>query len=241
MSVKESGEDARQNKATRGRKAVRVRRLIEHKMVDSWQNKPHFYVTIAVNMTDVIRFRKDLGVTINDFVLAATTVALKENPWVNSFWMDGEAVEQKPINLAVAVATEGGLYYPVLKNVARLSLKQLSQASADLAGKAHLGQLSEVEQEDATFTVTNMGMLGVESFSSLITPPQAAVLAVGTVKGEVVVDEHEELVAAPMVRLTLSADHRILDGADAAEFLASIKSSLEAPVTLIAGTSFDRT
>jgi len=84
-----------------------------------------------------------------------------------------------------------------------------------------------------------MGMLGVESFVAIITPPQAAVLAVGTVKGEVVVDEHEELVVAPMVRVTLSADHRILDGADAAEFLDSLKSYLEAPVTLIAGTCFD--
>lgn len=222
-----------------GRKAVRIRRLIERKMVDSWQNKPHFFVTIAVDMTDIIRFRKDLGITINDFILAAVSAALKEHPWVNSHWVDGEAMEQAQINLAIAVATEGGLYYPVLKNVARLSLKQLSQAAAAMAEKAHLGQLSDHDQENGTFTVTNMGMLGVESFAAIITPPQAAVLAVGTVKGEVVVDEHEELVVAPMVRLTLSADHRILDGADAAEFLDSLKSYLEAPVTLIAGTCFD--
>jgi pyruvate dehydrogenase E2 component (dihydrolipoamide acetyltransferase) len=220
-------------------KAVRIRRLIERKMVDSWQNKPHFFVTIAVDMTDVIRFRKDLGITINDFIMAATTAALKEHPWVNSHWIDGEAVEQEHINLAMAVATEGGLYYPVIKNVENFSLKQLSKAAADMAEKAHLGQLSDDDQEGGTFTVTNMGMLGVESFAAIVTPPQAAVLAVGTVKGEVVVDEHEELVVAPMVRVTLSSDHRILDGADSAEFLDSLKSYLEAPVTLIAGTCFD--
>lgn len=221
------------------RKKIRIRRLIEKKMVESWQNKPHFFVTIAVDMTDVIRFRKDLGVTINDFVMSATVAALKEHPWVNSHWIDNEAVEQNSINLAMAVATEGGLFYPVLKNLDGYSLKKISEAASEMAEKAHLGQLSDDDQEGGTFTVTNMGMLGVESFAAIVTPPQAAVLAVGTVKGEVVVDEHEELVVAPMVRLTLSADHRILDGADAADFLDSLKSYLEAPVTLIAGTSFD--
>jgi len=218
---------------------VRIRRLIERKMVASWQNVPHFYVTVAVDMTDVIRFRKDLGVTINDFIFAATVAALKEHPWVNSYWVDDEAVEQPQLNLAMAVATEGGLYYPVIKAAQLQSLKELSQKAAALAEKAHLGHLADSDQEGGTFTISNMGMLGVESFGAIITPPQAAVLAVGTVKGEVVVDEHEELVVAPMVRLTLSADHRILDGADAAEFLDSLKSYLEAPVTLIAGTCFD--
>lgn len=221
------------------KKKVRIRRLIERKMVESWQSKPHFFVTVAVDMTDVIRFRKDLGVTINDFIMSATIAALREHPWVNSHWIDGEAVEQAQINLAMAVATEGGLYYPVVKNASQLSLKKLSESAASLAEKAHLGHLSDADQEGGTFTISNMGMLGVESFAAIVTPPQAAVLAVGTVKGEVVVDEHEELVVAPMVRLTLSADHRILDGADAAEFLDSLKSYLEAPVTLVAGTCFD--
>ena len=239
MSERKEGPGSSAEAGVSGKKSVRIRRLIERKMIDSWQNKPHFYVTIAVDMTDIIRFRKDLGITINDFIMAASSAALKEHPWVNSHWIDGEAVEQEKINLAIAVATEGGLYYPVIKHVEELSLKQLSQSAADLAERAHLGQLSDEDQEDGTFTITNMGMLGVESFAAIVTPPQAAVLAVGTVKGEVVVDEHEELVVAPMVRVTLSADHRILDGADAAEFLDSLKSYLEAPVTLIAGTCFD--
>lgn len=239
MSEKEYGDGTAQGADTSGKKVVRIRRLIERKMVDSWQNKPHFFVTVAVDMTDIIRFRKDLGITINDFIMAAASAALQEHPWVNSHWVNGEAVEQRQINLAMAVATEGGLYYPVIKNVEQLSLKQLGQSAANLAEKAHLGQLTDTDQEGGTFTISNMGMLGVESFAAIVTPPQAAVLAVGTVKGEVVVDEHEELVVAPMVRVTLSADHRILDGADAAEFLDSLRSYLEAPVTLIAGTCFD--
>lgn len=239
MSENKNDTGPSENPGGKNKRAVRIRRLIERKMVESWQNKPHFFVTVAVDMTDIIRFRKDLGVTINDFIMMATAEALKEHPWVNSHWIDGEAVEQAHINMAVAVATETGLYYPVLKNVEQLSLKQLSQSAAGLAEKAHLGQISADDQENGTFTISNMGMLGVESFAAIITPPQAAVLAVGTVKGEVVVDEHEELVVAPMVRLTLSADHRILDGADAAEFLDSLKSYLEAPVTLIAGTCYN--
>ena len=239
MSEKKNTTGSSENTSGKRKRSVRIRRLIERKMVESWQNKPHFFVTIAVDMTDVIRFRKDLGVTINDFILASTVEALKEHPWVNSHWIDGEAVEQAQINLAVAVATKSGLYYPVVKNAEQLSLRHLSQSTAGLAEKAHLDQLSADDQESGTFTISNMGMLGVESFAAIVTPPQAAVLAVGTVKGEVVVDEHEELVVAPMVRLTLSADHRILDGADAAEFLDSLKSYLEAPVTLIAGTCYD--
>lgn len=216
-----------------GGKSVKIRRLVARKMAESWQTIPHFFVTVAVDMTDVIRFRKDLGVSINDFILAAVARSLKEHPWVNSHWSDGEAVEQDSINLAMAVATERGLYNPVIKDCAPLPLKEISARAADLADRAHRGKLSEEDLADGTITITNMGMLGVESFSAIITPPQAAVLAVGTVKGEVVIDEREEPGIAPMVRLTLSADHRILDGADAAEFLATVKAYLEAPITLV--------
>lgn len=216
-----------------GKKSVKIRRLVARKMVESWQNIPHFFVTVAVDMTDIIRFRKDLGVSINDFILEATARSLKEHPWVNSFWGDGEGVEQPQINLSMAVATERGLYNPVVHDCGALSLKQISKRAAELADKAHRGTLTPQDMEGGTFTISNMGMLGVESFSAIITPPQAAVLAVGTIKGEVVVDEKGEPGIAPILRLTLSADHRILDGADAADFLTTLKSYLEAPVTLL--------
>ncbi|PLX83629.1 MAG: hypothetical protein C0617_10860 [Desulfuromonas sp.] len=215
------------------KKSVKVRRIVERKMVESWQNIPHFYVTVAVDMTDVIRFRKDLRVSINDFILAAATHSLQEHPWVNSHWVEGESVAQKEIEIAMAVATDRGLYNPVLRDCGSLSLRQISARAKDLADRAHRGKLRPGDLEGGTFTITNMGMLGVESFSAIITPPQAAVLAVGTVKGEVVVDEKGEPGIAPLLRLTLSADHRVLDGADAADFLATLKSYLEAPVTLV--------
>jgi len=215
------------------KKAVKVRRIMARKMVDAWGTIPHFYVTFSVDMTDVIRFRKDLRVTINDFILAATAKALQEHPWVNSWWVDGEAVEQPQVHLAMAVATDRGLYNPVIHNCAELDLRQISDRAIDLANAAQLGKLQPADLEGGTFSISNMGMLGVESFRAIITPPQAAVLAVGTVRGEVVVDESGEPAVAPIARLTLAADHRILDGADAAEFMATLKSYLEAPVTLI--------
>ncbi len=216
------------------RKSVKVRRLVSRKMEQSWQHAPHFFVTVAVDMTDVIRFRADLGVTINDFILTATTRALQEHPWVNSHFVDDEAVEQPVINISMAVETEQGLYYPVLKNCAGKSVKEMGLSSAEMVVKAHSGKLTEKEMEGGSFTISNMGMLGVESFSAIITPPQVSVLAVGTVRGEVIIDEYEEMAIAPMVRLTLSGDHRALDGADAADFLITMKSYLEAPITLVA-------
>ena len=214
-------------------KSVKIRRLLARKMEKAWQTIPHFYVTITVDMTDVVRIRHDLNVTINDFVLAATAQALVEHPWVNATWDGEQGMELSDINIAIAVATDRGLYYPVLNHCDQLSLKQISQTAHDLAEKIMLQE--ELEDDDsagATFTITNMGMLGVESFSAIITPPQAAVLSVGTINGEVVVDEQGNPAGAPIMRLTLSADHRVLDGVDVAEFLDTIKCYLEAPIVL---------
>jgi len=214
-------------------KLVKIRRLLALKMEKAWQTIPHVYVTISVDMTDVVRFRHDLGVTINDFILAATARALVEHPWVNATWNGEQGVELADINIAIAAATDRGLYYPVLHQCEKLSLRQISKKARELAEKTMLqAELPEQDCSGATFTITNMGMLGVESFNAIITPPQAAVLAVGTIKGEVVVDDQGDPAVAPIMRLTLSADHRVLDGVDVAEFLATIKCYLEAPIVL---------
>ncbi len=217
----------------RPERSLKIRRIVARKMAESWQSIPHFFVTVAVDMTDIIRIRKDLGASINDFIIAAAARCLQEYPWVNSHWVDGDTVEQPQIDIAIAVATDRGLYNPVLRDCGQLSLREIGRRTGELVAKAHAGRLNAEELEGGTFTISNMGMLGVESFTAIITPPQAAVLAVGTVKGEAVVGDKGEPGVAPMVRLTLSADHRILDGADAAEFLTALKSYLEAPVTLI--------
>jgi pyruvate dehydrogenase E2 component (dihydrolipoamide acetyltransferase) len=224
--------DHKGNCAKGAGKSVKIRRLIAKKMEEAWQSIPHFHVTMTVDMTDVIRLRQEQGLTINDYVLAAAAQALKEHPWVNSCWNGEQGVEVETIGLAMAVATDCGLYYPVVKNCEKLSLKQISARARALSAKAHQGNLDADECLGGTFTVTNMGMLGVESFAAIITPPQAAVLAVGTVRGETVVNDQGEPAVAPVMRMTLGADHRLLDGADAAEFLGTIKSYLEAPVML---------
>ena len=214
-------------------KSVKIRHLLALKMEKAWQTVPHFYVTISVDMTDVVRLHHDLGATINDFILAATARALVEHPWVNATWNGEQGVELIDINIAIATATDRGLFYPVLYHCGKLGLQQISQQAGDLVGKAMTqGQLTEQDVSDSTFTITNMGMHGVESFSAIITPPQAAVLSVGTINGEVIVDDQGEPAVAPVMRLTLSADHRVLDGVDAAEFLDTIKCYLEAPVML---------
>jgi len=219
--------------AERG-KSIKIRRLLALKMENAWQTIPHFYVTVSVDMTDVVRFRHDLGVTINDFILAATARALVEHPWVNATWDGEQGVELADINIAIAAATDRGLYYPVLHHCEKLNLKQISGQARELAEKAMLADgLSEDDFSDATFTLMNMGMLGVESCSAIITPPQAAVLSVGAINGEVVVDGQGSPVVAPIMRMTLSADHRVLDGVDVAEFLDTIKCYLEAPIMLI--------
>ncbi len=213
--------------------SVKIRHLLARKMEKAWQMIPHFYVTISVDMTDVVRFRHDLGVTVNDFIIAATAQALIEHPWVNATWNGEQGVELADINIAIAAATDRGLYYPVLLQCEKLSLQEISNQARELVEEVMLqDQLAEQESNDATFTITNMGMLGVESFSAIITPPQAAVLSVGTIKGEVVVDAQGEPAVAPIMRLTLSADHRVLDGVDSAEFLDTIKCYLEAPIML---------
>ncbi len=215
-------------------KSVKIRRLLARKMEEAWKTIPHFYVTIPVDMTDVVRFHHDLKVTINDFILAATTRALVEHPWVNAAWNGEQGIELPEVNIAIATATDRGLYYPVLHQCDKMTLRKISIQAHELVEKVwSQGQLSEHEVTGGTFTITNMGTHGVESFAAIITPPQAAVLSVGAIKGEVVVDDQGEPAVAPMLRLTMSADHRVLDGADAAEFLDTIKCYLEAPIMLV--------
>ena len=214
-------------------KSVKIRRLLAKKMEQAWQSIPHVYVTVSVDMADVVCLRHELGVTINDFILAATARALSEHPWVNASWDGERGVEISEINIAIATATDRGLFYPVLHRCETLDLLQISNKAHGLIDKTMSeGSLTERDISGATFTVTNMGMLGVEAFSAIIMPPQAAVLSVGTIKGEVVVDGQGQPAVAPVMRLTLSADHRVLDGVDAAEFLDTIKCYLEAPIVL---------
>jgi pyruvate dehydrogenase E2 component (dihydrolipoamide acetyltransferase) len=210
-----------------------MRRIVGERMAKSKQTAPHFYVSVDVDMTEAEKQRakrKEHGATIvpsiNDLILWACARALKEFPPLNSTFTDQGIEFYSDINLGVAVALEDGLVVPVIRNADRLSLDQIAQQSRELAEKAQKKKLVPADYEGGTFTVSNLGMFGVDSFVAIINPPQCAILAVGQVARRVV-PHGEGIAVRSMMTMTLSADHRIADGVIAARFLQKVKGLLE--------------
>jgi pyruvate dehydrogenase E2 component (dihydrolipoamide acetyltransferase) len=212
-----------------------MRRIVGERMTQSKQSAPHFYISMDIDMTAIVGMRnrwKQLGErtlpSINDFILRACACALREFPILNArFTHDG--IELLPeIKIGMAVALEEGLVVPVIRNADRLSLDDLAQKSRQLSEKAQNKKLLPLDYEGGTFTVSNLGMLGVDSFIAIINPPQCAILAVGRIAPRAVADE-VGIAVRSMMTATLSADHRIVDGAIAARFLSTIKRRLENP------------
>ena len=213
-----------------------MRRIVGERMTRSKQTAPHFYVSIDVDMTEVNKKRtqwkeakQELVPSINDFILWACAQALKDFPSLNSAFTDKGIQLFAEINIGMAVAIEDGLVAPVIRNADRLTLQQLATQSRELAEKAARKKLFPLDYEGGTFTVSNLGMFGANSFVAIINPPQCAILAVGQVAPRVV-PKGEEIVVRPMMTMTLSADHRITDGAVAARFLQEVKGLLEKPL-----------
>ncbi len=210
-----------------------MRRIVGQRMTASKQGAPHFYVGIDVDMTSVDNRRGDLKrrgnpiiPSINDFILTAVARTLREFPMLNaSFGEDGIKLFSD-INLGMAVALEEGLVVPVIRNADELSLEEMSQQSGALAEKAQNKKLFPLDYEGGTFTVSNLGMLGVDSFTAIINPPQCAILAIGRVAPRVV-SFGGGISARPVMTMNLSADHRVVDGALAARFVAAVKRRLE--------------
>ncbi|HEY1265997.1 MAG TPA: dihydrolipoamide acetyltransferase family protein [Candidatus Binatia bacterium] len=210
-----------------------MRRIVAQRMTASKQGAPHFYVGIDVDMTGVDNRRGDMKrrgnpiiPSINDFILAAVAKTLRDFPSLNaSFAEDGVKI-YSDINLGVAVALEEGLVVPVIRNADKLSLEELARQSRALAEKAQKKKLFPLDYDGGTFTVSNLGMLGVDSFTAIINPPQSAILAVGRVAPRVV-SVDGTLAARPTMTMNLSADHRVVDGALAARFVAEVKRRLE--------------
>jgi pyruvate dehydrogenase E2 component (dihydrolipoamide acetyltransferase) len=202
-------------------------------MAKSKQSAPHFYLSMDVDMTEITRRRSGLKTageavvpSINDYILAAAARALRDFPALNAAFI-GKGVElYADINLGVAVAIEDGLVVPVIRNADRLSLAELAKESRALAEKAQKKKLFPLDYEGGTFTVSNLGMFGVDNFIAIINPPQCAILAVGQVKPRVVA-HGEGIAVRPMMTMSLSADHRVVDGAMAARFLQEVKGQLE--------------
>jgi pyruvate dehydrogenase E2 component (dihydrolipoyllysine-residue acetyltransferase) len=210
-----------------------MRRIVGERMAKSKQSAPHFYLSMDVDMTEISRKRNALKTagdavvpSINDYILAASARALSDFPSLNAAFTDKGVEIYTDINLGMAVAIEDGLVVPVIRNADRLSLAGLAKESRALAEKAQKKKLFPLDYEGGTFTVSNLGMFGVDNFVAIINPPQCAILAVGQVAPRVIA-HGEGIAVRPMMTMSLSADHRVVDGAMAARFLQEIKAQLE--------------
>ena len=208
----------------------RMRQTIASRLTESFTTTPHFFVTVAVDMTDLVNFRSELkaqgaSYTVTDFILKAVVLSLVEFPIVNST-TDGRNVRwHSRVHLGLAVNLDQGLVVPVIRDAEELSLPELHDAATELIAKARAGKLTPDEMGGSTFTISNMGMMDIENFTAIINPGESAILAVSsTVKQPVVRDD--QIVVRDIMKMTLSSDHRIIDGATAARFANAIKQKL---------------
>lgn len=218
----------------------RMRQTIARRMAESKQQAPHFYVTMAVHMDKAMELRANLNalgdgqfrVSVNDLVVKATAIALRKHPNLNASF-EGDAIRfHGAVHMAIAVALEDGLITPVVRDAHVKSLLQIAHEARELAELARAGRLAPDQYQGGTFTVSNLGMFGVEEFSAIINPPQAAILAVSAVQDEAVVRDGQ-LTVGKVMRVTVSADHRVADGAQVALFLQDLKQILENPLRLL--------
>jgi pyruvate dehydrogenase E2 component (dihydrolipoamide acetyltransferase) len=220
---------------------TRLRTLTAQRLTDSAREAPHFYLTRAVHTDALLAFRvqvnTDLGdagvrVSVTDLLVKACARALTTHPDVNSSWAQTRLLRHHRIHIGVAVATDDGLNVPVIHDADRKTLSQLSRQAHDLAERARAGRLSLEEVTGATFTITNLGMYGVDHFTAIINPPQAAILAAGAAtEGPIVRDG--QLAIGTTMHLTLAIDHRVLDGAAGAQFLADVAALIEHPTRIV--------
>ncbi|UII20450.1 pyruvate dehydrogenase complex dihydrolipoamide acetyltransferase [Fulvivirga ligni] len=215
-----------------------MRKTIGKRLAESKFTAPHFYVTMEINMDAAIEARKSMNeyspvkISFNDMVIKAVSAALRKHPKINSSWLGDKIRFNKHIHIGVAVAVEEGLLVPVIRFADNKSLSHISAEVKDLVGKAHSKKLQPSDWEGNTFTISNLGMFGVEEFTAIINPPDACILAVGGIKQTAVV-KNGQLVPGNVMKVTLSSDHRVVDGAMGAAFLQTLKELLENPVRLL--------
>jgi len=209
----------------------RMRQAIASRLTESFTTTPHFFVTVAVDMTELVNFRAELKVqgvsyTVTDFILKAVAMSLVEFPVVNST-TDGRTIRwHSKVHLGMAVNLEQGLVVPVIRNAEELSLAELHDHASELIAKARAGKLTPDEMGGSTFTISNMGMLDIENFTAIINPGESAILAVSSALQQPAVKDRQ-IVVRDIMKMTLSSDHRIIDGATAARFANAIKQKLE--------------
>ncbi len=215
----------------------RMRAAIARTVSRSWREIPHFSVTVCIDMGEAEEVRRELKgagtpVSISDMIVKAAAMALRCFPALNNSFAGEGIVVNGEINIGLAVALEDGLVVPVIRGCDVLSLKEIAERSRGLVERARSGKISEAELSGGTFTISNLGMFGVEEFMAVILPPQGGILATGGVCNEALV-KNDRLIAGRVMRATLSADHRLIDGAYAAQFLGELKRVLENPATML--------
>lgn len=218
---------------------TQMRKTIARRLTASMQEAPHFYLKISVSMEKAAQWRArlnelaDVKISFNDFILKACAIALRRHPMLNASWT-GEAIRVfHDIHIGFAVAVEEGLIVPVIRHADRKGLAEIAKETQALAEKARQRKLTPEEYTGSTFSISNLGMFGIEDFTAVINPPEAAILAVGAIQPVPVVRENGEIAVERRMRLTLSCDHRVVDGATGAQFLQTLKLLLEEPERLL--------
>lgn len=215
-----------------------MRKVIAKRLSDSLFTAPHFYLTMSVDMTSAMADRVKMNafskvkISFNDMIIKAVAIALKQHPQVNSSWLGDKIRYNEHVNIGVAVAVEDGLLVPVVRFADGKSLSNISSEVRDFAERAKTKKLQPADWEGSTFTISNLGMFGIEEFTAIINPPDACILAVGGIQ-EVPVVKNGNVVAGNVMKLTLSCDHRVVDGATGAAFLQTLKTLLEESVRLL--------
>ena len=215
-----------------------MRKTIAKRLAASKFNAPHYYLSVEFDMENAMAFRQqynsvpDTKISFNDIVVKATAKALKQHPQVNSRWHDDKIVKNHHVHMGVAVAVEDGLVVPVVKFADELSLPQIGAQVKDYAGRARDKKLTPAEMDGSTFTISNLGMFGIETFTSIINQPNSAILSVGAIVEKPVV-KNGAIVVGHTMKLTLACDHRSVDGATGSFFLQTLKGYIENPVTML--------
>ncbi|MBO6586031.1 MAG: pyruvate dehydrogenase complex dihydrolipoamide acetyltransferase [Gracilimonas sp.] len=219
-------------------KVSQMRKTIARRLSESKFSNPHFYETIDIDMKAAMAARSSMNeanevkISFNDIVVKACSIALTRHQAVNSSWHGDVIKEHGDVHVAVAVAIDEGLMTPVIRHTDQKGLAQISSETKELAGLARDRKLQPEQMEGSTFTISNLGMFGIEEFTAIINPPNACILAVGAIR-DVPVVENGEVVPGKRMKVTLSSDHRIVDGAKAAEFLNTVKNLLENPLSML--------
>ena len=215
-----------------------VRNIIAKRLAESKFTAPHYYLIVEINMDKAIQARKEINslpdtkISFNDMIIKATAMALRKHPQVNSTWKADKIIHHGNINVGVAVAIPDGLVVPVLKNTDQMNYTQISASVKDMAGRAKSKGLKANEMEGSTFSVSNLGMFGIETFTSIINQPNSAILSVGAIVEKPIVKDGQ-IVVGNVMKLSLACDHRVVDGATGAQFLQTLKTYLEQPLTLL--------